>query len=240
MRPTVTSVSPNRGGVGSTTRVTINGTGFRSNATTVSAGTGISATVVSVTNNNTRIIADFTIAANATGGSRPVRVTVRGVPSISNVNFFVQIPTKVSAAISSIVIREPNPGDFKDIFNQTTHTNVCGAYRNVTYTLLDQVGNPILQVLNVNEVLTDFTPSDPRVPPPIPNDTVTTDEGIFGDTLGVAYAPPCTVPPFSYTIKQEFQVTVGQSIYDLTTKNTISVSKFASAQWTISLTNTTP
>lgn len=156
-------------------------------------------------------------------------------------NFFVQIPTKARREeLTNIVIREPNPGNFVNIFGVITQMNVCGAYRNVKYTLVDQAGNPILQELTVFETLTNFMPSDPNIPAPQANDTTTDDEGIFGDQIASAYAPPCDIPPFNYTLKQTFKVIVGQSTYNLTTMNDVSVSKTAPAQWTISLTNTMP
>jgi hypothetical protein len=93
IKPTITSISPSRGVVGSTTRVTINGSGFRSGAT-VSAGAGITVTVVSVT--STRIIADFAISINAGSGNRDVTVTVRGIASTPK-TFFVQTPVALKA-----------------------------------------------------------------------------------------------------------------------------------------------
>jgi len=98
--PRITSIAPSRGGVGSTTRVTINGSGFRPNVTTVNAGSGISVSIVSVA--STRIIADFAIAANATGGDRSVIVTVAGKPS-KPVKFFVQIPTSLSVLSVTLI-----------------------------------------------------------------------------------------------------------------------------------------
>lgn len=238
VRPRIDSLSPARDVVGNTTEVTITGAGFRSGAT-VAAGAGISVSNVTV-NSATEITANFAIAANASGGDRAVSVTVRGLTSATK-NFFVQIPTKLRRDdFTTIVIREPTPGNFVNIFGETIRTNVCGAYRNLKYTLLDQAGNAILQELTVTETLTDFMPSDPNLPPPQPNETATNDEGIFGDTIGVPYAPPCNIPPFNYTLKQGFKVTVGESTYNLTTNNGVSVAKTAPAQWTINVTITTP
>ena len=239
VRPRITSISPASGVVGMTTNVTINGTGFR-NGASVAGGAGITVSNVSFVSAS-RITADFAIAANATGGNQAVSVTVRGQTSNTS-NFFVQIPTKARRdEFPVIVIREPNPGDFINIFGDTVRTNVCGAYRNVKYTLLDQAGNPILQEVTVNEILTDFKPSDPSIPPPAAESGETIEgEGSFGDLVGVAYAPPCNVPAFSFTLKQAFSVAFGQTTYNLTTKNDISVAKTASAQWTINVTITTP
>ena len=99
VRPVITSISPSRGGVGSITRVTINGSGFRFD-NTVNAGSGISVSIFSIS--STQIVADFTIASNATGGNR--NVTVSGSGQTSNaVNFFVQIPTSLSVLLVTII-----------------------------------------------------------------------------------------------------------------------------------------
>ncbi len=237
-RPTITSITPNQAVVGSNIDVIISGNGFRPGLEFVPVQ-GIVIYDIDVLN-STQISAKFQIAENAAGGNRSIQVKVLQIVS-SGKNFFVQIPTKVRRdEFTNIVIREKRPGDFVNIFGETTHTNVCGAFRNIKYTLLDQASNPILQELSVSEILTDFIPSDPGIPVPQPKNTTTNDEGIFGDQIAVAYAPPCDVPPFNYTLKQRFKVTVGQSMYNLTTLNDVSVSKTAPAQWTINVTITTP
>lgn len=141
--------------------------------------------------------------------------------------------------MSAQVIREPNPGDFVDIFGTTIFTNFCGAYRNLKYTLLDQHGETMSGV-TVTEVLTNFQ-SDPQgITPPDAKTTETNSEGAFPDIVGAKYSAPCNSQPFSYTLKQGFTAKVGQTTYNLTTKNDIAISKSSSGQWTISITNTTP
>ena len=74
----ITNITPSRGGVGSVTRVTIDGSGFIY-APTVNAGSGISISIFSFS--NTQIVADFTIDSNATGGNRNVTVIGSGITS---------------------------------------------------------------------------------------------------------------------------------------------------------------
>jgi hypothetical protein len=69
--PFITSITPAQGLVGNTVSVTIDGAGFGS-APTVNAPSGISISVQGVT--NTRIVANFTIAINATEGITAFRL----------------------------------------------------------------------------------------------------------------------------------------------------------------------
>src|SRR3989442_8447811 len=70
---TVSAVTPNRGTMGTTVAVTIDGSGFVSGAT-VSAGTGITVSNV-VFVSSTRLTASLAIAGGATSGLRDVTVT---------------------------------------------------------------------------------------------------------------------------------------------------------------------
>jgi hypothetical protein len=139
--PRITSITPIRGGVGSTTRVTINGSGFTFSPT-VNAGSGISVSIFSITGGG-QIVADFTIAANATGGNRNVTVSANGQTS-NAVNFFVQIPTSLSV-LSVTVIPTPTVGD--------PETSACepgldfGISVAIKYQVNDQ-GNPSSPIKN--------------------------------------------------------------------------------------------
>jgi subtilisin len=74
--PTVTAVTPNQGTSGAAVPVTIDGSAFVSGAT-VSAGAGITVTNVAFVS-ATRLSATFTIAGDATAGTRDVTVTNPG------------------------------------------------------------------------------------------------------------------------------------------------------------------
>lgn len=128
VRPRITSISPALGLIGNTTRVSINGSGFRSSAT-ISAGIGISVSVVSIT--STRITADFIIAADAMDGNHAVTITISGQTSNSN-NFFVQIPFAITAVSVS-----PADGDCP--------TGLTGYAAQVLYQVVDQERQPIMK-----------------------------------------------------------------------------------------------
>lgn len=77
--PTLSSIVPNNGIVGSVVPVTLTGTNFAAGAT-INAGVGITVTNVAV-GSATQITATFTIAATATLGDRNVTVSVGGLTS---------------------------------------------------------------------------------------------------------------------------------------------------------------
>lgn len=74
--PTLSSISPTSGQVGTAVPVTLTGTNF-ANPITVAAGSGITVSSVSISG-TTSLTAVFTIAAAATVGSRSVTVTTAG------------------------------------------------------------------------------------------------------------------------------------------------------------------
>src|SRR5262245_27874908 len=74
--PTVTSVTPNQGNSGTAVSVTINGSAFVSGAS-VSTGAGITVSNVTFVS-STQLTAKFTIASDATAGTRDVTVTNPG------------------------------------------------------------------------------------------------------------------------------------------------------------------
>ena len=216
--PTVTSISPARGLQGmSDLSITINGSGFDAGAT-VDAGSGITVSVDQVT--PTVILATFTIAPDAAGGNHPIVVTVRNQPSNSNVNFFVQIPTRLR--------RDSNGG-------LTNEEGGCGVTRLLTYTLLDQGGQPILSDDTIKENLTNYM-GPPNTEPD--EKTVAMQSGVFDDRIG--YTIPECPPPFTATLTQTFTVTVGMKSYNLTTVNSITMGRNASGTKFVTVTNTTP
>ena len=89
------TISPGKGLIGTTVRVTVNGSGFGSNPTVNVGGTGITLTYSS--KSDTQIVVDFKMdTASSTAGNHAVSVTGPGGTS-SSVNFFVQVPTNFSA-----------------------------------------------------------------------------------------------------------------------------------------------
>jgi len=89
--PSITSISPAQGLVGTAISITMAGTGFAS-GDTVSAGSKITVSNVSVVS-STQITATFTPSnSTSAGGSQGVTVTASGQTSDSQ-NFYVQLPT---------------------------------------------------------------------------------------------------------------------------------------------------
>jgi hypothetical protein len=100
--PTISSLFPSTGTVGKTLTVVINGSGFSTTLAnnTIQTGSGINATMKSVSTDGTKMNASFAIAPNAPSGGSGVTVTVKSsdgstLPS-NSVNFTVvavAIPT---------------------------------------------------------------------------------------------------------------------------------------------------
>ena len=135
--PTIQSISPGQGLVGTAINVTINGSGFLSGST-VSAGSNVSVTNVSVTS-STQITATFTpIDSSSAGGNQTITVTAGGQTSPSS-TFYVQLPSKVSISNYESLVLITN-GSVLDYFGNVLRTNRCGGYRNIAYSLLDQKG----------------------------------------------------------------------------------------------------
>jgi hypothetical protein len=220
--PKVTSITPARGMVGTTVNVTISGRGFKSGATTVQAGTGITVANV-VVSSSTTLTADFQIAINATGGDHNVSVSTGGVGSNSDKKFYVQIPTKVGrfdipnlapGGIGPLVVLDPS-GDVKNLAGQTLLTNQCGVYRNYALVLLDQAGERITQSYTITENLSNFQ----GVGSPPAGATVTIPaNGYISDIQYVGLAVPnCLGPDDHNSLDQTFTVTINGTSFTLTT-----------------------
>ena len=233
----VDSVSPERALIGQPVDVVINGSGFGTGTPTVSAGSGITVSNVQLINSG-EVRARFTIATNAPGGNHAVSVTTSlGQTTTINGNFFVQIPTRLRRDIlAQTVVIDPGPGDVVNSFGVVTATNRCGGYRNVTYTLVDQQGEVILLAVPITETIDNY-----QGPPEIaPQDkTVFTSSGVIGDTLGLTGPHPTCPPPFSLSFNQRFRVDTSPS-FQLSTVNSVSMSKSSSGSYTIAVNMTTP
>ncbi len=209
----INSISPTRALRGTIIEVVIQGTGLASTApgstTTVSAGTGISVSIDPHFVTNSEVDATFTIAGDAPAGNHAVRVTVNGQTSDNSVNFFVQIPTKLRRDSMSGVISETN-GTINGQPNQ------CGAYRNLSYTLLDQGGQPILTNQPITELFTNYSGPPGSAPQ---NKTVNLTDRIVDDVVGFSTTAPTCPSPFTATVTQKFNVLVGLNVYNLSTTN---------------------
>lgn len=101
--PTLTSVSPNQGSLGTTVPVTLTGTNFVIGATTVNvASGGVTASNVIVTS-TTSLTADIAIAANATTGAHTVTVATAGgttAPQTFTVSAAPPLPAPTLTSVS--------------------------------------------------------------------------------------------------------------------------------------------
>jgi IPT/TIG domain-containing protein len=144
--PSITSISPAQGLVGTAESVTITGTGFASGAT-VNAGTNISVSNTTVVSSTT-ITATFTPTnSTSAGGNQGVTVTVSGVPPSNSINFYVQIPTHLARiSFSGVFPAGPVTNGIGPLVTGTnitfyypngtvynSLTNECGGYQWFTY-----------------------------------------------------------------------------------------------------------
>lgn len=91
--PVINSISPAQGLIGATTSsVTFSGRGLNAATLTDSTG-GITATVRS--SNDTTLVADLTVAANAAAGNHLISASAGGQTS-NSVNFYIQVPTSIA------------------------------------------------------------------------------------------------------------------------------------------------
>lgn len=235
--PRITSITPSRAGVGSTTRVTISGSGFRSGAT-VYAGTEITVSNMAVVS-SVKITADFAVAANAAGGNRSVTVGTGGKAS-NSVDFFVQIPTSLSVLSVTIV----PPGT-------TVSNGGCNASNNygirvaIKYQVNDQSNTPapitndkmVPQEKLINLVRDGVSQGNPTPnfinlgPTEIVGTSRTTD--INGQFLDAPFGA-CGGVAFTVSYDQPIQMLIDgtQNGYQVRT-NSITVSSFSAGQGSI-------
>jgi hypothetical protein len=202
--PRIDDITPGLGPVDSQVGISIVGSGFGSSPS-VSAGGVISTNVQS--SSETSISVTLNISANASAGNHSITVTANGRQS-NSVNFFVQIPTKLQRnSISAL----QNQGG-------------CGAVRNLSYTLLDQNGDPIDTNGTISEGISGFSSSDPNIQPP-PETQRTMSHGTFPDVVG--YNISSCPPPFTATFTQSFTVhlnTAGHA-WALSSQNSVSMGR---------------
>jgi hypothetical protein len=238
--PTISSISPAQGLVGTATSVTITGTGFASGAT-VSAGSNISVSGVSVSS-STQMKATFTPTnSTAAGGNQAVTVTLGGHPSNSK-NFYDQIPSRLSiSTITSLVVI--TDGSVLDYFGNVLRTNRCGEYRNVVSNLLDQQGGTILGGnFTLTESFSNYSTTlvpNPG-PPPTQSSTQNTAQQVLADTQFFGFvAPACPGSNDHEAFYQSFQITIGSVTFPLTTIYSIQRGEYSGTP-TVAVTVNTP
>ncbi len=247
--PTITSVSPAQGLVGTGITVTIAGTGFAAGAT-VNAGSNISVTNVNVAS-STQITATFTPSnSTSAGGNQGVTVMVSSQQSNSK-NFFVQYPTHLVYTDEPMT---PNNGhsttvsgtniNIVAVNRNTIATGVCGGYQWLTYTPTDQNGTPISNgTITFTESFSNFSPSPDPFSVPTPNSgTIGLPGGYLGDTQALwGLNPPTCLPASkSDSFNQGFSSTVGSVTYPITTVVTVGRSSNSQGLPSFNVSITTP
>ena len=153
--PRIDSITPPRGAAGSTVSVTLAGAGLSGGS--VSAGSGITATVNSGT--DTQLQASFVVSTSAVPGNHSVTVTAGGQSS-TPVTFYVQIPTSLSIVTGTDSTTPESSCTYMDVHGNPQ--TGCGMVRSFMYQVNDQEvpPQPIQAALPVWDVITTTTPNN--------------------------------------------------------------------------------
>ena len=205
----VDSVTPERALIGHPVDVVINGSGFGTGLPTVEAGNGITVSNIQLINSN-EVRARFTIESTAPPGNHAVSVTTSsGLTTTAFGNFFVQVPTRLRRdSISGLI----------------DQAGGCGVTRELSYSLLDQAGEPIEIDVTLKEAISNFVGPQGVKPP---NETsIEMLSGTADDIVG--YAIPTCPPPFTASFTQTFTIVFGSQSFSLSTSNAISMGRTSS------------
>ena len=145
------------------------------------AGTGITVTVRSTS--ATQITADFAVASNAPSGNHSVTVTAGGQTSNNSVNFFVQVPTTLSAPAPTVHTFTNQVATHCD--GSPPNTPRWGTQDCFLYTLQDQdsptASTITFSPLNASETL-QWIAGDTTLPPATSGALT---NGQFGDEIAI-------------------------------------------------------
>jgi len=225
--PVITTVTPDRGLVGTTVSVDIKGTNFNPNSQI-----DVDKSLITVQNrtfiSNKEIAADFIISPNAKGGNVPIKMTSSGPSNgleSKSKNFFVQIPQTLKV-ISSIVLPTGAVG------GACTIGNNVGIQIAVIYQVQDQAHPPqsiMSDKMEPQEKLLNLVVNGVSKGDPV---SVWTDVGPtkiaatskFTYPVGTFYDAPygaCAPQAFSLSFTQPLSVLInGQYRYTVRTNNT--------------------
>lgn len=172
VRPVLSSISPAASAVGHPVTATLSGKGFVTGATSISAGSGVTVSDISVSS-STSMSATFSVDANATVGNRNVTVTVNGQVSNSK-TFAVQAPDRL------VVV--------SDTGNQPVQgcSSIIGRF--ITYQVSDSSAShsAIAQAIWVQEFLDSLTTNTCGNGQPNPSSCELTDSsGQFTDGISI-------------------------------------------------------
>jgi len=239
VKPTITSVSPAQGLIGTTiSGITITGAGFGTTPT-VNAGTGITVTYGS--KSDTSITANFVVATNATAGNHSVTVTAGGQTSAAK-TFYVQVPSKLSISSTGSLITITD-GNVVDYYDNILRTHRCGVYRNVVSALRDQQGGTILGGdFTLTESFSNYSTTlipNPGAPPTQSFDENTSIQ-VLADTQFFGFvAPGCPASNDHEAFDQSFGITIGSTSFPLSTVYHIERGKY-SGTYKVDVTVKTP
>jgi hypothetical protein len=257
--PSVSSITPSQGLVGTPINVTISGTGFASGAT-VTAGSNVSVTNVQIVSSS-QITATFTPTnATSAGGNQGVTVTVPSLPSIpsNSQNFYVQVPTHlvyIDGSPTPPALATPNNGHSIPVsgtniniingLGQTvpTGSGVCGGYLFLSYAPTDQNNNPIVNgTMTFTESFSNVPSPDPFLIPTPSSATVNLPGGFLGDeqALWNTSPPGCLTANAKDSFNQQFTPKVGSATYTLTTVITVQRSTNSQGLPSFNVSITTP
>ena len=222
--PSIESLDPGLGTVGTPTQVTIGGAGFIAGSTYVDAGPKIAVSNVSVST-STQLTATFTPVNAATSeGDQPVKVIVSGQTTDSSIAFTVQIPRvlvrmNVAGAPGGVgPLMIVPPGDVIDLNGNHVRTNRCGMYRNYAFDIEDGHSFTINASYTFNEKFSNYTTSVSGLTIP-PNQSFNssgngevTDLQLFSTIL-----PDCPGSNDHESYDMTFSVTIGGVEYPLST-----------------------
>lgn len=241
---TVTGISPSRGLIGNTTSVTISGTDL--SGATVTAPSGITPTVTS--SGGTSLDVDLNVAGTATAGSNTLTVHSSGSPpQTATINFFVQIPKKLIRLDYPNVPNGYGPlqvisnGNVVNVAGTVLLTHQCGMYRNLVYSLRDQDSpdQDIDGTYTLTEMFSNYSSTYGGVVPPTQNLNMTPG-GVLNDIQWFGKnAPSCPGSNDHESFSQSHKVTVGGTVYPLSTVNSIQRGNYSGVAH-VDVTITTP
>jgi hypothetical protein len=219
--PQITSIDPPRGVVGLEYGITLTGSGFTGGSVVVS-GAPNEIMLDNAQVSPSTILVDFIISPTAAGGVRKVKVQV-GSQSSNEVDFFVRIPTRLRRDNISPLMDQPGG---------------CGASRILSYTLLDQAGEPILSDDTIEETISSY--SGPAGLRPPAQATEQLSSGVVNDRIAYDTETTDCPPTFTATWTQAFRVRINTTLYQLSTTNSISVGRTESGTKFVDVTVTAP
>jgi len=146
----------------------------------------------------------------------------------------VQVPARLVFFNTSCAPNGQGPlqvitnGSVVDCGGVTRASNFCGVNRNLTYQLVDQTGAPFLPAYTISESFSNLSTTNSALGLPTPSQNVPIPaNGIVTDAQFVGFTyPKCLGSNDHHSYTQNFSVTAGGKIYNLSTAVSISNGNF--------------